>query len=112
MFVLILALTVNACTIMSHIETPGWPQLRVTEHYVSTAAMRDVCVKYSGFGSSPYGCAEINLTMGTCDIWLSQEYFAQWQLDHERLHCEGKDHLGGTFMRDLMRAWRAQWKTI
>ena len=98
----ILALLLTGCTPISHIPTPGWPALAVTEHHVSNREMRDACVPYMPAGVSPMGCAVMDLDAKTCDIWLSKDFPDEHALEHERLHCLGHDHPGGTFMVDLL----------
>lgn len=101
---LALLLLVSCTTPISHVDTPGWPKLAVREHHVSHREMRDVCAKYQAPGVAAEGCAEINLRAKTCDVWLSADFPSASNREHELLHCEGKDHPGGTFMRDLLRA--------
>jgi hypothetical protein len=63
-----------------------------------------------GFGMVPLACAEFNLALGTCDIWLSDSFAPRAVLEHERLHCRGYDHVGETAMRDFLtryRTWEA-----
>lgn len=102
---LIATLLVGACTIISHERVAGWPQLQVREHHVPHAAMRDRCARYVGFGMASDACAEFNLAAGTCDIWLSADFPPSESMkEHERLHCAGHDHLGGTTLKRLLEA--------
>lgn len=80
--------------------------MRVTEHVVSNKEMRDVCVQYVGWGESPMACAELDLSAGTCDIWLSADYPDADVTEHERLHCLGHDHPGGTTIKRLLNEWK------
>ena len=100
-------LAIAACTTIGHAPPPdGWPTLKVTKHFVSNREMRDVCVKYTGVGESPMACSEIDLKAGTCDIWLSKDFPVAFVEEHEDEHCKGRDHPGGHFIIDLIKAWR------
>jgi hypothetical protein len=97
-----------ACTVVGHQRTEGWPQLKVTEHYVTHVVMRDKCSKYVAFGMSPVACAEFDLNAGTCDIWFSAEFPPPPAVaEHERMHCAGYDHIGGNAMKDAVRTLHA-----
>jgi len=92
---------------VGHEKTDGWPQLKVTEHYVPNKDMRDRCGKYAAFGSAPMACAEFDLGAGTCDIWYSADFPpAATMIEHEREHCQGYDHAGATTMKDALRAFQ------
>jgi hypothetical protein len=50
---------------------------------------------------------EFNLIAGTCDIWFSLDFPpGQREIEHERLHCKGYDHIGGDVMKRAVAAWR------
>lgn len=93
-----------ACTVLdNHKRVDGWPRLTIREHYVPHSVMRDKCVKYAPMGTSPEACAEIYFKERRCDIWLSADFPPPlWMVRHERLHCDGHDHIGSTQLRD---AW-------
>jgi hypothetical protein len=102
----ILLLFLGACTTVGHEKVDGWPQLTVVEHYVPHHVMRDRCVKYSPFGTSPEACAEFNLVERRCDIWFSADFPPPAAfVKHERMHCEGYDHVGETNMHSFLRAY-------
>jgi hypothetical protein len=108
-FVGISLLAVTGCTIIGHEKIPDWPSLEVREHYVAHHIMRDKCSRYVAFGMSPEACAEFNLNAGTCDIWYSADFPpGPGVVEHERMHCEGYDHIGGQVLRKLHAAWRQQ----
>ena len=91
------------CTTIGHAPPPaGWPQLKIIEHYVTARQMADVCGKYSAWYMTTLACAEIDLDKNTCELWFSEEFAPAWITEHERLHCEGRDHPGGTLMQDLL----------
>ena len=52
-------------------------------------------------------CAEFDLARGTCDIWLSESFAPRKVIEHERLHCQGYDHVGASGMRDFLTRYRA-----
>ena len=104
-----LGLSLGACTTIAHEKVEGWPQLTVVEHYVPHHVMRDRCVKYTPFGSSPEACAEFNLAELRCDLWFSADFPPPKAfIQHERMHCAGYDHVGETNMRDFLAAWNAR----
>jgi len=105
----ILVLFLGACTIIGHEKVEGWPRLTVVEHYVPHHVMRDVCVKYTPFGASPEACAEFNLVERRCDLWFSADFPPPAAfVKHERMHCEGYDHVGETNMRNFLRSYVEQ----
>jgi hypothetical protein len=100
----LLAALLGGCTTIAHEKVEGWPQLRIVEHYVPHAQMRDRCARYVGFGMSPEACAEFDLAAGTCHIWFSADFPPQrFIVQHERLHCAGYDHVGSTGMQRYLR---------
>ena len=76
-------------------QVKGWPDLKVSEHYVSNKAMRDRCAKYVSFFMSPEACAEWSFKEGTCDIYYSKDFPPSRDIvEHERAHCMGYRHVG------------------
>ena len=101
------------CTIVGHEKVLGWPELTVREHYVPHRVMRDKCAKYVPFGMSPDACMEFNLNAGTCDIWYSADFPpGPGVVEHERLHCRGYDHIGGTVLSRAVAAWKQNLATV
>ena len=101
-------LLAGACTVIGHQKVEGWPQLAVSEHYVPHWQMRDHCAKYAPFGSSPEACAVFNLEARVCDLWFSADFPPPRSVvEHERMHCEGYDHIGETGMRDFLARYNA-----
>ena len=92
---------------MDHERVEGWPELAIIEHRVPAPAMLERCRKYAGFGSVPLACAEFNLVLRRCDIWLSKSFALSALIEHERLHCRGYDHVGETNMRDFLTRYQA-----
>ena len=103
--VLAAAVLLAGCTINGDTRVEGWPKLKTVEHYVSTVAMFDQCQKYAPWGSVVEACAEFDLTLGVCNIYYSKDFPpSQRVIDHEREHCEGYDHIGGTELQMLLNA--------
>jgi len=104
-----LFLSLGACTTIGHEKVEGWPDLMVFEHYVPHHVMRDRCVKYTAWGTSPEACAEFDLAERTCNLWFSADFPPpQAFIEHERMHCAGYDHVGETNMRNFLAAWNAR----
>lgn len=99
---LLALLLLASCTPIGHVKVDGWPVLAVSENVVANNVMRDRCSRYMPAGVSPMGCAEINIKARTCDIWLSADFPSPDNAIHERLHCDGYDHPGGTFLKGLL----------
>lgn len=107
LLILLLAATGAACTVVGHEKVEGWPDLMIVEHRVSAGAVYDRCRKYVAFGMLPMACAEFNLATRRCDIWLMEGFAPRSVVEHERLHCQGHDHVGETAMRDFLTRYRA-----
>lgn len=104
----LLAMVAPACALLGHEKVPGWPHLEVIEHYVPNAEMRERCAKYVGFGMSPAACAEFNFAASRCELWFSADFPpTQAILEHERLHCQGYDHVGGTTLQGILQRYLA-----
>jgi hypothetical protein len=102
---LTLALLVGACTIVGHEKVEGWPELTVREHHVPHAVMRDKCSPFVPALMSPEACAIFDLRARTCDIYYSADFPpSDAVIRHERLHCAGNDHVGGTYLKQLLEA--------
>lgn len=95
----------SACTVIGHDSVMGWPELEVTENYVSHREMRDRCAPYTPPLMSPEACAEFDFALKRCTIWFSVDFPPPARIvAHERLHCAGHDHVGESTLRG---AWRA-----
>ena len=102
----VFAAALAACTTVGHEKVEDWPELEIVEHRVSSAQMYDRCRKYVAFGMLPMACAEFNLATQRCDIWLVEGFAPRPIVEHERLHCQGHDHVGETSMRDFLTNYR------
>lgn len=100
-------LLLAACTSVGHEKVEGWPELAIHEHYVSAGEVYDRCKKYVAFGMIPLACAEFNLATKRCDIWFMEAFATRSIIEHERLHCQGHDHVGETGMRNFLARYRA-----
>jgi hypothetical protein len=100
-------LLLNACSTVGHEKVEGWPELAIHEHHVSAGEVYDRCRKYVAFGMIPLACAEFNLATRRCDIWYIEGFATRSIVEHERLHCQGHDHVGQTGMRDFLARYRA-----
>lgn len=64
--------------------------------------MRDQCAKWAAWYMWPtFACAVIDFNAKTCDIWLDAEDPDAGIEKHEHDHCDGRDHVGETYLRDL-----------
>jgi hypothetical protein len=100
---LLVPLAAACAATIGHEKVEGWPQLQIFEHYVPHAQMRNRCMRYVGFGTTPIACAEFSLAALRCDIWFSADFPPSRAIvEHERLHCAGYDHIGQTTMKDLL----------
>lgn len=100
----LVTLLCSACTVVGHIRTTDWPSLSVTESKVDVATMMEHCSRYTNVLTwPPLACSEFDLTARTCRIW----YVWDIHLEHERLHCAGYDHIGGSTMREAVAILRA-----
>lgn len=107
--VAVLVLALQGCTIVGHQQVQGWPQLAVVEHYVPELQLRERCVKYVAFGMSPQACAEFDFAARRCDLWFSADFPpTQSMVEHERLHCQGYDHVGMSTMQDILARYRGE----
>ena len=99
-----------ACsTIDSHEKVEGWPQLRIVEHFIPDDAMRRRCAKYVPLGLMPEACAEFYFDRGECHIWYSADFRPQpYVMEHERLHCRGFDHPGGSSLQEALARYNAE----
>ena len=105
----LLCALVVACTTIGSERVQGWPQLKVVEHYVPHAEMRDRCVKYVAFGESPMACAEFDFDARRCDIWFSADFPPQpFIVEHERKHCLGYEHAGEHEMSTMLKDYLAE----
>lgn len=102
-----------ACTAIGHTPPPAdWPKLEVIMHEESVGAMLAHCyppmsalAKVIGF--IPLACANINFDRKRCDIWQLPNPVPE-RVEHERLHCQGYDHVGGSYLADGWAAWKAR----
>jgi hypothetical protein len=84
--------------------------LEVVERYVPQAEMRSRCKEYvTSVAMVPVACAQFDFVNARCYVWYNaDEPPSAATIAHERLHCQGYDHVGETTMRDLLRGSRGQ----
>ena len=105
----LLSMLLTACTIVGHEKVAGWPSLEIVEHYVPEAEMRTRCMRYVAFGMSPQACAEFDFARNRCDLWFSADFPpTPGMVGHERLHCQGHDHIGMGTMAGILARYRGQ----
>ena len=91
------------CSTIQHVPVQGWPQLTVIEHKASWPEVISHCSKYvSPLFWPPFACAEVFVESRECHIW----YAFDWTLEHERDHCAGMDHPGGTEMARIREKFK------
>src|SRR3990167_2186056 len=102
-----------ATTIDNHTSPPlDWPKLTIVENYVPVGILYEKCYKYvpewmKWLGAIVEGCAEMDFKANTCTIWVRDSGFADTNiLTHERLHCQGYDHIGDSILKDEWRKYK------
>ena len=106
---LLLALLLPACATID-LETPppvGWPKLE--ERVVYGFAATQKCAGAFFPFTIAAGCAHIHLGDMTCTLHFPSENVSPGTMAHERGHCMGYDHPGGTTIRDLWERYKV-WK--
>jgi hypothetical protein len=105
----LLSATLPGCTVMDHhTRVPGWPELKVVEHHVANAEMRDRCSRFVSPFMTTEGCTLFYLDRSEAHIYVSKDFPSQWVLEHERLHAAGYDHIGSNAMRRMLEDWKRQ----
>ena len=102
------ALLAGCSVIDKHERVAGWPDMKVIEHHVPHAEMRDRCSRFVSVWSTPEGCTLFYFDKGEAHIYVSAEFPVAWVLRHERLHALGYDHVGSRNMQRAVERWRAQ----
>jgi hypothetical protein len=109
LFVLLACGSLAGCSVMNeHVKVPGWPELKIIEHHVSHAEMRDRCQVAVSKLASPEGCTYFHLDQGEAHIYVSKDFPSPAVLRHERLHAEGYDHIGSRNMLRVLEKWQAK----
>ena len=116
---LLLALLLSGCVSfrVDELTAPpaDWPKLEVVEHRLPFSERTVACGGSLGRTVAglffpimiPTGCTRIDFAKGECHVWIPEEPDDVIE-PHERGHCEGRDHPGATYFRDLWR-WRKFW---
>ncbi len=104
-----LALVLSACTVVGHEKVQGWPKMEIVSHYVPNDELNERCARYVGFGMLPEACAEFDFKANRCDIWFSADFLPTASMvEHERLHCQGYDHIGQSTMAEMLARYRGE----
>ena len=105
----VLCAALAGCAVIDgHQRVAGWPELKIIEHHVAHAEMRDRCQRAVSMLSSPEGCTYFFLDRREAHIYLSKDFPTRWVLEHERLHAAGYDHIGSTAMQRMLANWKAR----
>ena len=105
----LLAAGLAGCSVMNtHEPVPGWPELKVVEHHVPHAEMRDRCARFVSPFSFPEGCTLFYFDRGEAHIYVSGELPTPGVVEHEHLHAAGYDHIGSKSMRRMLEQWTAR----
>jgi hypothetical protein len=98
----------GGCTVMNtHEPVQGWPELKIVEHHVPHAEMRDRCARFVSAWSFAEGCTLFYFDRREAHIYVSADLPSPGVLQHERLHAAGYDHVGSTNMLRVLEGWRA-----
>jgi hypothetical protein len=98
-----------AMTIDQHNKVADWPQLKIIEHFVPNAEMREKCAPYVAWHSTPIACAEFWFGRGECHIWHSSDFPpSEYARQHEIWHCLGYGHPGDDSMQRMVEKWKGR----
>lgn len=110
----IAALLLSACTTIGHVPAPAdRPHLTVTVHRVSNWQLLKTCYQavplwLKLLGGIANGCAFIDLSKMSCDIYVhEQSPDDDPTLLHELDHCQLRDHFGSSQLADLWAGYKA-----
>ena len=104
-------LLLSGCSMMidGHSKVEGWPQLRVVEHFVPDAEMRERCGHGVPWYGSPIACAELRFSSSECHIIHSKDFPPEEAIRmHEIWHCLGYSHPGDDSMAKYLARWLAR----
>lgn len=106
--ILTLLAILAGCSSIVDTHTPppkDWPVLRVVEHRLPHARMRDACSRFGPWYAPVEACTIWRFDLGECHVYFSADFPPQpWIVEHELAHCRGHDHVGDDTAR---RAWHA-----
>jgi hypothetical protein len=103
-------LVVQGCMVVpidGHVRVPDWPELKVIEHHVVEAEMRDQCVRFAPPLTTAAGCTIFDFDRREAHIYVSKDFPNASVLRHERLHAAGHDHVGSDHLHRAWVAWKA-----
>jgi hypothetical protein len=102
------------CATLIDESTPppdGWPPLAARVVYLGPIDLERKCWKYQPLymkllGGLAIQCVEVNFDELTCTKYRPRD--PTDGDEHETGHCEGRDHVGESTMRDAWAAWLRQ----
>lgn len=106
---LIAALALSGCATIAETPPPtDWPRMKIIEHRVAGYQAIAHCYKYTPLwmkltGGFSLACAEFYFAQNECHIWVESEERG-FIYEHEREHCEGRDHSGSD---DIAKLWES-----
>ena len=103
----VIAVLAAGCSFNSSRPVEDWPAMRIVEHKVPDAEMRERCGRAAGAGMRAIACAQFNFRESRCDIWYgSLGLLRPIVVAHERGHCRGHDHVGSDGMARELKSYR------
>jgi hypothetical protein len=101
-------LALGGCVAIGHKPPPAdWPQLRVEIRKVPGTVVARECAKHIEIPQFINACAIVEFGKNLCTVWVSSDFPDEAVLEHELLHCDGRDHADED---TLARAW-ASWRS-
>lgn len=80
----LLLISLVGCTFYgTPVKVENWPDLRLVEHRVSQAKVKEMCAQYTPWWGTVGGCAIYY--RDECHVWAADE----WVAAIERDHCSG-----------------------
>ena len=109
--VLLWSLLLSGCSVVTideHVAISDWPQLKVIEHHVGQAELRERCVRFAPAFTTAAGCTLIYFDSREAHIYVSRDFPNAAVLRHERLHTAGYDHVDSDHLQRAWLAWKAR----
>jgi hypothetical protein len=102
------ALALSGCVEIGHKPPPAdWPKLRVEVHRVPGSVVVNECARHIDVPTFINACAIVEFDKNLCTVWVSSEFPDAAVLEHELLHCEGRDHVGEDTFERAWASWRS-----
>lgn len=105
LWIALLTAALSACGLVpiidEHSPLPaGFPKLKVHEHHVAVERLAEFCQPLQ------ITCSWVAWAAGRCDIYIAPNTPAPL-IAHERKHCDGRDHIGESTIRNAFARWYA-----